>query len=199
MNRIKELLAVSPIIAAVKDGESVELAVKSDCDVVFTLFGSICDIGEIVRKIKDAGKICFVHADLVEGLALKETAARFIKENTAAYINVIKKNPVDVITHLNYCCFANAAEVAKAAADYGTYIELNAKKVHLTDEELYAVEKTGVNFVIGSDAHTPDRVGEISLVKKMLERVNIPEERIMNVNGRTPDFRFKKFKENAGR
>ena len=36
MNRIKELLAVSPIIAAVKDGESVELAVKSDCDVVFT-------------------------------------------------------------------------------------------------------------------------------------------------------------------
>lgn len=124
---------------------------------------------------------------------------RLIKENTAAYINVIKKNPVDVITHLNYCCFVNAAEVAKAAADYGTYIELNAKKVHLTDEELYAVEKTGVNFVIGSDAHTPDRVGEISLVKKMLERVNIPEERIMNINGKTPDFRFKKFKENAGR
>ena len=84
MNRIKELLAVSPIIAAVKDSESVEYAVRSDCDVVFTLFGSICDIGEIVRKIKDAGKICFVHADLVEGLALKETAARFIKENTAA-------------------------------------------------------------------------------------------------------------------
>ena len=61
------------------------------------------------------------------------------------------------------------------------------------------MEKTGVNFVIGSDAHTPDRVGEILLVKKMLERVNIPEERIMNINGKTPDFRFKKFKENAGR
>ena len=84
MNRIKELLAVSPIIAAVKDDESVELAIKSDCDIVFTLFGSICDIGRIVQKIKDAGKVCFVHADLVEGLALKETAARFIKENTAA-------------------------------------------------------------------------------------------------------------------
>lgn len=126
-------------------------------------------------------------------------SARLIKENTETYINAIKKYPIDVITHLNYCCYANAAEVAKAAADYGTYIELNAKKTHLTDEELYAVEKTGVNFVIGSDAHTPDRVGEISLVKKLLERVNIPEERIMNVNGRTPDFRFKKFKESAGR
>lgn len=81
---MKELLAISPIIAAVKDSESVKLAAKSDCDVVFTLYGNICDIGEIVKEIKAAGKICFVHADLVEGLALKETAARFIKENTEA-------------------------------------------------------------------------------------------------------------------
>lgn len=84
MNRIKELLAISPIIAAAKDKESVRLATRSDCDVVFTLYGSICDIGEIVKEIKSAGKVCFVHADLVEGLALKETAARFIKENTEA-------------------------------------------------------------------------------------------------------------------
>ena len=84
MNKIKELLAVSPIIAAVKDWESVDMAIRSDCDIIFTLFGNICDIGGIVERIKEAGKICFVHADLVEGLALKEPAARFIKENTAA-------------------------------------------------------------------------------------------------------------------
>ena len=104
-----------------------------------------------------------------------------------------------MITHLNYCCFADAAEVAKAAADYGTYIELNAKKTHLSDEELYAVIETGVNFVIGSDAHSPDRVEEISLVQKLLERVKVPPERIFNIEGRTPDFRFKRFKGEAGR
>lgn len=126
-------------------------------------------------------------------------SARLIKENTATYINAVKNNPIDVITHLNYCCFADAAEVAKAAADYGTYIELNAKKTHLSDEELYAVLETGVNFVIGSDAHSPDRVGEISLVQKLLERVKVPPERIFNIDGRTPDFRFKRFKGEAGR
>ena len=51
-----------------------------------------------------------------------------IRYNTNAYINAIKNNPIDVITHLNYQSFCDVAEVAKAARDYGTYIELNSKK-----------------------------------------------------------------------
>ena len=118
-----------------------------------------------------------------------------VRENTRAFVNVIKKNPVDVITHLNFCCYTDPVEVAKVASDYGTYIELNAKKVHLTDEELYKVGQTGVKFVIDSDAHSPKRVGEISLVESILERVDIPLDRIMNIDGRLPEFRFKRFKE----
>ena len=91
------------------------------------------------------------------------------------------------------------AEVAKAAADYGTYIELNSKKVHLSDDELYEVLKTDVKFVINSDAHSPSRVGEISLVEKMLERTGFPTERIANIDGRLPEFRFAEFKGRAGR
>lgn len=115
--------------------------------------------------------------------------------NTKTFINVIKNNPVDIITHLNFCCFTDPAEVAKAAADYGTYIELNSKKVHFTDEEFFAVAKTGVKFVIDSDAHSPDRVGDTALVEEMLKRVNVSEKSIMNIDGRLPDFRFKRFKE----
>lgn len=125
----------------------------------------------------------------------KEVPKYLIKNNTNAYINLIKKNPVDAITHLNYCVVADAVEVAKAAADYGTYIELNAKKTHLTDDELYEVEKTGVNFIIGSDAHSPNRVGEISLVEETLKRVCIPESRIVNIDGKIPKMRFREFKE----
>lgn len=129
----------------------------------------------------------------------KDVPKSLIRRNTQTYINVIKNNPVDVITHLNFCCFADAAEVAKAAADYGTYIELNSKKVHLSDDELYEVLKTDVKFVINSDAHSPSRVGEISLVEKTLERTGFPTERIANIDGRLPEFRFAKFKGRAGR
>ncbi len=125
----------------------------------------------------------------------KNISKSLINQNTKTFINVIKKNPVDIITHINFCCFADAVEVAKVASDYGTLIELNSKKVHLTDEELYNVVKTGVNFVIDSDAHTPDRVGEISLVEQQLARVNVPKERIMNIDGKLPTLRFRAFKE----
>ena len=129
----------------------------------------------------------------------KNVSKHLIKTNTKTFINVIKKNPIDVITHLNFCCFADPVEVAKAAADYGTYLELNSKKVHLTDEELLGVLNTKVNFVINSDAHSPDRVGEISLITNTLSRVNVPLDRIMNVDGKLPEFRFKAFKGGAGR
>ena len=67
--------------------------------------------------------------------------------------------------------------------------------MHLTDDEIYELLKTDVNFVIDSDAHTPGRVGEISLVEDMIKRLDFPLDRIKNVDGRIPDFRFKKFKE----
>ncbi len=118
-----------------------------------------------------------------------------IKNTTKAYINVIKNNPVDAITHVNFCCFSNAVEVAKCAADYGTYIELNSKKIHLTDEEIDKILQTKARFIISSDAHSPERVGEISLVEDMIKRLNFPLDRIDNIDGRLPNFRFRAYKE----
>ena len=120
---------------------------------------------------------------------------KLIAYNTKAYINTIKNNPVDAISHLNYMCPADAVEVAKCAADYGTYIELNSKKTHLTDEELNEiVAKTDARFIIDSDAHSKDRVGDKRLVEEQLARLNFPLERIDNIDGRTPVFRFAEFK-----
>ena len=124
----------------------------------------------------------------------KSASRGLVKRNTKAYINVIKNNPVDIITHINFCCYADVVEVAKCAADYGTYIELNSKKTHISDEELYAIVKTGVNFVIDSDAHSPQRVGDTALVEQMLDRVYVPKDRIMNIDGKLPTFRFMTYK-----
>ena len=118
-----------------------------------------------------------------------------LARNTTAYINAIKNNPIDAITHLNYICPANALEVAKCAADYGTYIELNSKKENLTDEELSdIVAKTDARFIINSDAHSASRVGEIKRVEEQLARVDFPLDRIDNIDGRLPNFRFAEFK-----
>lgn len=79
-----ELLEESPIIAAIKSWEGLEKSLKSECKVVFVLFGTICDIDQIVARIKDAGKVAIVHVDMIQGLSTKRVAVDFIAHNTRA-------------------------------------------------------------------------------------------------------------------
>jgi glycerol uptake operon antiterminator len=73
-----------PVVTAVKDYNGLELALETESQVVFILFGNITDIANIVRKVKQKNKIAIVHVDLIEGLGSKEIAAKFIKYNTQA-------------------------------------------------------------------------------------------------------------------
>lgn len=81
---IYEQFEDSPIIAAVKDDAGLEACLKSDCRIVFILYGTICNIGEIVKKIRDSGRIAMVHLDLISGLGNKEIAVDFIQKETHA-------------------------------------------------------------------------------------------------------------------
>ncbi len=127
---------------------------------------------------------------------LRKTASQgLIRRNTTAYCNAIKNNPLDAVTHLGYLCPSDSLEVAKCAADYGTYIELNSKKTHLSDEELSDIAaKTDARFIIDSDAHSAERVGDTKIVEEQLKRIDFPYERIDNIDGRLPTFRFRDYK-----
>ena len=84
MVNIATILAESPIIAAVKDDAGLEMALATDCRMVFLLYGNICNIPALVGRVKETGKIAMVHVDLVDGLANKEVSVTFIKQNTHA-------------------------------------------------------------------------------------------------------------------
>lgn len=82
--RMATLFDDCPVIAAVKDEQGLERCLELDCKVIFILFGSILTIGEIVRRIKDAGRAAVVHIDLISGLSSREIAVDFIRANTGA-------------------------------------------------------------------------------------------------------------------
>ncbi len=79
-----EALEDSPIIAAVKDDRGLEKCLESDSRVIFILYGDICNIADIVRKVKAADKLAMVHLDLINGLSAKDIAVDFIRKYTAA-------------------------------------------------------------------------------------------------------------------
>lgn len=82
--KFKEAIENTPIIPAIKDAESLEQCLKSDTCVIFVLFGDICNIAEIVERIKAEGKLAMVHMDLIAGLGSKEVSVDYIKERTKA-------------------------------------------------------------------------------------------------------------------
>ena len=104
-----ELLEESPIIAAIKSWEGLEKSLKSECKVVFVLFGTICDIDQIVARIKDAGKVAIVHVDMIQGLSTKRVAVDFIAHNTRADGIISTKNTLverakEMGLYANLCC-----------------------------------------------------------------------------------------------
>ncbi len=81
---LKQLLSKNKFICAIKDDEGLEKCLSSNCKVVFVLYGTVMNICQIVKKIKQAEKVAFVHIDLIEGLSSKEVAVEFIAKNTGA-------------------------------------------------------------------------------------------------------------------
>ena len=89
-----DMVEANPVIAAVKDMDGLEKCCQADeLKVIFVLFGDICNINDIVKKIRSSGKLAIVHVDLIAGLSPKEIAVDFIKRQTGAD-GVISTKPV---------------------------------------------------------------------------------------------------------
>ncbi len=78
----KEILADNPVIAAVKDFEDLKLAINSNIEIIFVLFGDVLNVKEISSMIEEKNKIGIVHIDLIDGLNQREAAIKFLKKET---------------------------------------------------------------------------------------------------------------------
>lgn len=73
-----------PIITAIKNPQGLKNCISCEGKVVFVLYGTINNIPNIIETLKDAGKIVFVHIDLIEGLSPREAAVDYLWQNTKA-------------------------------------------------------------------------------------------------------------------
>ncbi len=154
----------------------------------------LCGVHRAVKypSARDLWKLLF--SNMYYDIVKKDPPKKLIEYNTNAYVRAIKNNPIDILVHLNYQCFCDVKTVAQCCADYGTYLEINTKKIHLSEEEWQQVFDTNVNFVVDADAHSPDRVGDTALFEEQLKRINFPIDRIYNMGDKQPNFRFQEFK-----
>ena len=82
--KYREAIEDFPVIAGIRTDNDLNECLKTDCQNIFILYGNILNIGDITRRISEAGKYAYVHMDMIEGISSKEIAVEFIKEHTSA-------------------------------------------------------------------------------------------------------------------
>lgn len=138
-------------------------------------------------SVKDTNKLFFANYFGNPYNPSKERIAR----NTTAFLRALDKYPIDVITHLNYGCPTDTLAVARMAKEKGTLIELNGKRINFTDEELLIMAGEGVKFIVNSDAHEPEKVGECNNAINTIFRLGLPLSLVVNVD-KLPKFASKR-------
>ena len=74
MATAKDILLDCPIIAAVKNDSDLEEALRSECSIIFLLYGNLVTIEDLVQKVRRQKKLAIVHMDLIDGFSSREIA-----------------------------------------------------------------------------------------------------------------------------
>ena len=90
LDRVHRALADYPIIATVYStpephSEVISAAIESAANIITFVRGSVFDMERDASAIHDAGKLFFVHMDLVKGVARDEFGIRYVSEKLGAH------------------------------------------------------------------------------------------------------------------
>lgn len=152
-NDFYEKLNDNPVIAAVKDEEHLEKALKSACNIIFLLYGSISNVKDIVDKAHENGKVIFLHLDLTEGFSKDGAAVEYIA-------NRIKPDGI----------ISTRAHQIKCAKDFGL----------LTVQRLFIIDSLSIeNTVKSAKSVSPDAIEIMPgimprIIKDLSEKLDVP-------------------------
>lgn len=78
MHDLVQTLGASPVIAAVRGEAQLSRAIASPVRVIFMLGGDLFTLPAMVSRAQAAGRLVFVHLDLVEGISRDAAGVRLV-------------------------------------------------------------------------------------------------------------------------
>jgi len=123
-----------------------------------------------------------VHAQnfIVNGWFHKSTKKQELL-NTGLTVRAIYENDIKILTHPGDKGVFDIGEIALACADRGTLMEVSTWHKWLTVEGIRKAAKTDALFVISSDAHTPERIGDCQGAVDRIKEAGLDFERVVNL------------------
>lgn len=117
------------------------------------------------------------------------SGARRIVKNTDAYIKAMQLRRVAVIAHPLKDIKCDISALGQAAAEYNVHIEVNEKNLKFTPRDFETLLAAGCRLIIVSDAHSPDKIGQMPTAFAASRAAGIPDEYYANWE-KFPDLRF---------
>ncbi len=103
------------------------------------------------------------------------------KRNTELTIRAIYENEIKILTPPGDKGAFDIGEIALACADRGTLMEISTWHDWLTVDGIREAAGTDALFVISSDAHTPERIGDCQGAVDRIKKAGLDFERVVNL------------------
>lgn len=94
--RITYCLKRKPIITSLMNADELPSVLATESNIVFILRTDIFNIESIVEQIQEAGKLSFVHFDLIEGIGKDRAGVTYLAEKVGIDGIVTTKNTIIV-------------------------------------------------------------------------------------------------------
>ncbi|NLX69849.1 MAG: PHP domain-containing protein [Clostridiales bacterium] len=101
-------------------------------------------------------------------------------DNTMAMVFAMERYPIHTITHPGAKIDIDTAILARNARKHNVFLEINSYHGFMTVDYVRTAMKQGACFVINSDAHRPEQVGEVSKGIMIAREAGLPPDRIAN-------------------
>jgi putative hydrolase len=123
----------------------------------------------------------FREAGNLVGSLTGKASRRLIRANTKGVVKAIENNNILFLTHPGDKAPVDLLEVAAACARKGTLVEINTKHRSLSAADLQTMMIADIRFIVGSDAHSPERVGDFISAIELIRGAEVEPWRVTNV------------------
>lgn len=177
---VEVLLGVEANVLSVDGRLDIPLEMQSQFDVV------LVGLHPLVRwePLRDGAALIWRN---VMGARCKARADEARWLNTQALVNAVLKNRVHAVTHPGYRLPIDTALLAQACARAGCALEINASHPHTTEAYIRIAKEHGARFILGSDAHSARRVGDLGRAAALARRAGLRAADIVNVEPLTQE------------
>ncbi len=165
--QIKILYGVEANILDYDGTTDISDTVKKHCDIILCGY----HLGVLFSSFKNA----------INFTVKNQFSSKMADKNSIALANAMKRYDINILTHPGDKIPCNIDIIAKAAEETDTILEINNSHGHLNTEEIKIASKYNVKFVINSDAHIKQNIGNYENGLKAAVEAKLDLKRIINL------------------